>query len=153
MFKWVVGDCCESGIVIMELGILLEKPYSKERREKEYETMMNTIIDNLKKLEQRYMCSMRASVPRMRSAGLLAGVLAFVWWCVLYPELCFPQDTYEAVYEAGEGSAAKEGVEKEGAEQESSALTEENCCRLLRADKEQVIVKSRLLEWLEQHIE
>ena len=120
--------------------------------------MMNTIIDNLRKLEQRCLCSMKASVLRMRSAGLLAGVLAFVWWCVLYPELCFPQDTYEAVYEAGEGSAAKEsmekeGMEKEGAEQEKSALTEENCGWLLRADKEQVIVKSRLLEWLEQHIE
>lgn len=85
-----------------------------------------------------------------RSSGRRFGLCV---WCVLYPELCFPQDTYEAVYEAGEGSAAKEGVEKEGAEQESSALTEENCCRLLRADKEQVIVKSRLLEWLEQHIE
>ncbi|MDE7339506.1 MAG: stage II sporulation protein R [Lachnospiraceae bacterium] len=122
--------------------------------------MRNTIIDNLKKLEQRCLCSMKASVPRMRSAGLLAGVLAFVWWCVLYPELCFPQDTYEAVYEAGgkETEAAEEGrekadAEKEGAEQEKSALAEENCCWLLRADKEQVIVKSRLLEWLEQHIE
>lgn len=112
MFKWVVGDCCESGIVIMELGILLEKPYSKERREKEYETMMNTIIDNLKKLEQRYLCSMKASVPRMRSAGLLAGVLAFVWWCVLYPELCFPQDTYEAVYEAGKEARQKKAWKK-----------------------------------------
>lgn len=115
--------------------------------------MINAIADNLKRLEQRCLCSMEVSAPRMRAAGLLAGVFAFVWWCVLYPELCFPQDTYEVVYEAGGDGAAKEGMEKESAGQEKSVSDEENCRRLLQADKEQVIVKSRLLEWLEQHIE
>lgn len=120
--------------------------------------MMNTIIDNLKKIEIRCLHSMKVSAPRMRAAGLLAGVFAFVWWCVLYPELCFPQDTYEAVYEAGGDGAEKEGMEKENTEKESagqekSVSAEENCRRLLQADKEQVIVKSRLLEWLEQHLE
>lgn len=69
----------------------------------------------------------------LRIAGFLAGISAFVWWCVFYPELCFPQDTYEAVYENGE--------EKE----------EGNFRGLLQAEEEQVIVKSRLLEWLERH--
>lgn len=69
----------------------------------------------------------------LRAAGFLAGFFAFVWWCVLYPELCFPQDTYEAVYESGEES-------EEG-----------NFRGLLQAEEEQVIVKSRLLEWLERH--
>lgn len=115
--------------------------------------MMNAIIDGLRRMEQRCLCSMKVSVPWLRAAGLLAGVFAFVWWCVLYPELCFPQDTYEAVYENDGDGAVKEGLEKEGAEQEMSVSAEENYHRLLQADKEQVIVKSRLLEWLEQHIE
>lgn len=120
--------------------------------------MMNTIIDDLKKMEIRCLHSRKVSAPRMRAAGLLAGVFAFVWWCVLYPELCFPQDTYETVYDAGEEGAGeeeteKEEMEKEGAEQKKSVPAEENCRGLLQADKEQVIVKSRLLEWLEQHLE
>ena len=31
--------------------------------------------------------------------SVFAGAFAFVWWSVLYPELCFPDDTYEVVYE------------------------------------------------------
>ena len=79
---------------------------------------------------------MNKKEPVLRAAGLLAGIFAFVWWCVFYPELCFPQDVYEAVY-------GTEQMEEAG----------ENCRGLLQADKEQVIVKSRLLEWLEQQIE
>lgn len=87
--------------------------------------MKNRVIGYWKRLEQRNICSGKESV--LRATGLLAGAL--VWWCVLYPELCFPQDTYEAVYET----------------------EEENFRSLLQAEEEQVIVKSRLLEWLEQH--
>lgn len=81
---------------------------------------------------------MNKKEPVLRAAGLLAGVFAFVWWCVLYPELCFPQDTYEKVYET---------------EADHAEAVEEKYRGLLQADKEQVIVKSRLLEWLEQQIE
>lgn len=81
---------------------------------------------------------MNREEPVLRAAGFLAGIFAFVWWCVFYPELCFPQDTYETVYET---------------DADNVEITEENCRGLLQADKEQVIVKSRLLEWLEQHIE
>ena len=94
--------------------------------------MMNAVIDNLKGLGQRCLCSMKVSALRLRAAGVLAGVFAFVWWCVLYPELCFPQDTYEAVYETGEEN-------EEG-----------NFRGLLQAEEEQVIVKIRLLECLER---
>ncbi|MCM1174934.1 MAG: stage II sporulation protein R [Blautia sp.] len=97
----------------------------------------------------------------MRAAGFLAGGFAFVWWCVLYPELCFPQDTYEAVYESGaDGAGAKEtalqdGMDAEGSEGPGGKMrcpAEENFRGLLQTEKEQVIVKSRLLEWLEQYI-
>lgn len=73
---------------------------------------------------------------RMLFTGIVAGMFALVWWGVLYPELCFPRDTYEVVY----------GMEEE----EAQASEEEICRRLLQADGEQVIVKSRLLEWLKQ---
>lgn len=81
----------------------------------------------------------------LRTAGFLAGIFAFVWWCILYPELCFPQDTYEAVYE--------DGVDwtEENCPTTKSCQTKESCLGLLQADEERVIVESRLLEWLERH--
>ena len=86
----------------------------------------------------------------LRAAGMAVGIFAFVWWCVLYPELCFPQDTYEAVYETGK--EAEEGLSADGEMKEDTDVSEkENCRRLLQADDEQVIVKSRLLEWLGQY--
>ena len=86
----------------------------------------------------------------LRAAALLAG--AFVWWCVLYPELCFPQDTYEAVCETGDGAENGDAAYRKSGLTDSPAdlLEEENCGSLLQAGEEQVIVKSRLLEWLEQ---
>lgn len=92
---------------------------------RENETMMNKMVDCRKHLKQQIV-------------GLLAGIFAFVWWCVFYPELCFPQDVYEAVYET---------------ESELAEEAEENCRGLLQAEEEQVIVKSRLLEWLERRKE
>jgi len=100
------------------------------------EHLKQQIFRSVEKLKREISCTGKEFC--LRAAGLLAGIFAFVWWCVFYPELCFPQDTYEAVYE---GDADNAGT------------AEENCRRLLQADKEQVIVKSRLLEWLEQHIE
>lgn len=74
--------------------------------------------------------------------SLAAGVLAFVWWGVLYPELCFPRDTYEVMYEEAEAAGDTEMLSEE-----------EICDRLLQAGEEQVIVKSRLLEWIRQQME
>ncbi len=72
---------------------------------------------------------------RRMLTGIAAGALAFVWWSVLYPELCFPQDTYDIMYE----------MEEEG-------ISGDDMCRqLLWADGEQIIVTSRLLQWIKQH--
>ena len=67
--------------------------------------------------------------------GIAAGVFAFVWWGVLYPELCFPQDTFDIVYEMEEEEISEDDM----------------CRRLLWADEEQIIVSSRLLQWIKQH--
>ena len=72
---------------------------------------------------------------RKMLTGIAAGTLAFVWWSVLYPELCFPQDTYDIMYEM----------------EEEEISGDEMCRRLLGADEEQIIVSSRLLEWIKQH--
>lgn len=65
---------------------------------------------------------------RYRIAAL--GVVALVWWCVFYPELCFPQDTYEVVDDA-------------------DTAEEEKYSDILQADYDQIVIGSRLLEWLE----
>ena len=67
----------------------------------------------------------------LKFAGAAVGVMALVWWCVFYPELCFPRDTYEAVYES----------------QENEALG------ILQADDEQIVFKSKLFEWLSNKID
>ena len=72
---------------------------------------------------------------RKMLTGIAAGALAFVWWGVLYPELCFPQDTYDIMYE----------MEEEG------ISGDDMCYQLLGADGEQIIVTSRLLQWIKQH--
>ncbi len=144
--------------------------------------MKNKIMENWKKLAQSVTTVRKAFGRRviaaskmpgrlvtaarkeavLRAAGLLAGGLAFVWWCVLYPELCFPQDTYAAVSGAEEESAdsfpqsEEENVRSLPRSEEENARSlpqseEENLHSLLQAEEEQVIVKSRLLEWLEQH--
>lgn len=72
--------------------------------------------------------------------GAAVGIIALVWWCVLYPELCFPRDTYEAVYETQENDVL---------EKEISGVYPE----ILQADDDKIVISSRLLEWLKQKID
>lgn len=90
----------------------------------------------IRKLRESKLCNMK---EQMRTAltSVCVSALALVWWCVFYPELCFPQDTYEAVYESEEG--------------DSDGTDAETCIGLLQADGEQIIVKSRLLEALKRY--
>lgn len=67
---------------------------------------------------------------RNRIAAL--GVMALVWWCVFYPELCFPRDTYEVV--------------------DDSNTATEDYPKILQADDEQIVIGSRLLEWLKNRM-
>lgn len=84
--------------------------------------------------------------------SVFAGAFAFVWWSVLYPELCFPDDTYEVVYEDADmaESGGADRMKQNSAEDWEMLSEEEIFERLLQAEEEQVIVKSRLLEWLRQ---
>lgn len=71
---------------------------------------------------------------RMTVTGALMGASACVWWIFLYPELCFPDDTYEIVYETEE-------AEENGGKEDIYDM-------LMYSDDEQIVIKSRILEWL-----
>ena len=70
---------------------------------------------------------------RLRAAA--AGAFACVWWGILYPELCFADDTYTLV------DAAKEQETETG---------QSDCRDILHAAGDEIVIKSRLLEWIEQ---
>ena len=85
--------------------------------------------------------------PYFKFTGAAVGVVALVWWCVLYPELCFPRDTYEVVYETDEvyGDIIYEAEdENKGSDFGRSGIYPD----ILRVDDEQIVIKSRLFEWL-----
>ena len=65
-----------------------------------------------------------------------ACVLATAWWGVFYPELCFTQDTCEAV----------SGMETQ-AEMEEIDVRE-----VWRSSGEELVISSRLLEWWEKNL-
>lgn len=90
-----------------------------------------------------------------RNRIAVAWVMALVWWCVFYPELCFPQDTYEVVYDVETIEETDNDVENDiensidvKIADTTDIAIEENCPPILKADDEQIVIGSRLLEWL-----
>lgn len=69
--------------------------------------------------------------------GVFTMASAFVWWFLLYPELCFPEDTYEIVYE-------EQGMEEERSDKEIFNQP-------ILSDEGQIIIKSRILEWIRKN--
>ena len=84
----------------------------------------------LKKIMLRAYCDLR-----LRAAAV--SVFAFVWWGILYPELCFTENTYEQI-----GVVDDEETEAKQADYRD----------VLSASGNEIIIKSRLWEWLEQKI-
>lgn len=68
---------------------------------------------------------------RLRAAA--AGVFACIWWGILYPELCFTDGTYEQVTAGDDGETRVDRPEGRS---------------ILDASGDEVVIKSRLLEWL-----
>ncbi|MCH5262845.1 MAG: hypothetical protein J1F42_08025 [Lachnospiraceae bacterium] len=73
----------------------------------------------------------------LRIHAAAAGALACVWWGILYPELCFSDSTYEQVVADSGEVEAKQG----------------NYQDILGAAGNEIVIKSRLLEWIESKIE
>ncbi|MCM1087952.1 MAG: hypothetical protein NC419_07320 [Muribaculaceae bacterium] len=82
--------------------------------------------------------------------GTAAVIASCVWWFILYPDLCFPQDTYEVVCDventfSGEDAAAngRNVLLDDKTEMPLSFLDAD-------AQDKQVVITSRLWEWLQQ---
>ena len=70
-----------------------------------------------------------------RFKGILLVFFAFAWWGLLYPELCFTEDTFrQVIVEDGEVIKVKEACYRE----------------ILDAEGDDIVIESRLLEWLEE---
>lgn len=70
-----------------------------------------------------------------RFKGILLVFFAFAWWGLLYPELCFTEDTFrQVIVEDGEVITVKEACYRE----------------ILDAECDDIVIESRLLEWLEE---
>ena len=72
-----------------------------------------------------------------RFKGILLVFFAFAWWGLLYPELCFTEDTFrQVIVEDGEVITVKEACYRE----------------ILDAEGDDIVIESRLLEWLEESL-
>ena len=70
-----------------------------------------------------------------RFKGILLVFFFFVLWGLLYPELCFTEDTFrQVIVEDGEVITVKEACYRE----------------ILDAEGDDIVIESRLLEWLEE---
>lgn len=86
-----------------------------------------------------------------RNRIAVVGVMALVWWCVFYPELCFPWDTYEVVYDVDDAGNIENEAENnidDNIADTANIVIEEDYPQILQADDEQIVIGSRLLEWL-----
>lgn len=72
---------------------------------------------------------------RLRTLAVM--VFAVAWWGILYPELCFTEETFEPVI-------ADEGCQE--------MTQEEIYGHLLAASGDEIVIKSRFLEWLEEKV-
>ena len=83
---------------------------------------------NIRRIILRAYCDLR-----LRAA--VAGALAFAWWGLLYPELCFTENTCEQITIVN-----GEEIEVEEADYRD----------ILGASGDEIVVGSRLLEWFKQ---
>ena len=70
-----------------------------------------------------------------RFKGILLVFFAFAWWGLLYPELCFTEDTFQQI-------VVTDGEEK--------AAGDADYRDILDAAGDEIVIRSRLLEWLEE---
>lgn len=73
----------------------------------------------------------------LRIRRLAAVMFALTWWGVLYPELCFTEGTYEQIIVVDGQEIVSEQTEY---------------MDILSATGDEVVVRSRFLEWLEEKL-
>jgi len=68
---------------------------------------------------------------------LAVGIFAAAWWGILYPELCFTEETFDQIIVA----------------QDFQEMTRQEIYEhLLEASGDEIVVESRFLEWLEENV-
>lgn len=75
---------------------------------------------------------------KKKGKTLAACLFAAVWWGIFYPELCFTEETCEAV-------AADERL-ADGIPGQVGAA------EVWRASEEEIVISSRFLEWFEENL-
>ncbi len=75
---------------------------------------------------------------KKKTKTLAAGLFAAVWWGIFYPELCFTQETCEAVMPEGT--------------QTDAALGQTGAMEVWHASGDEIVISSRFLEWLEENL-
>ena len=81
---------------------------------------------------------------------------AMIWWALFYPELSFIDGTYQVVWMENEKQTIWQNESVLGIDMENSKMEEDmtltsefdKLSGLLKAGKEEVVVESKLLEWL-----
>lgn len=109
------------------------------------------------------------SCQRLRFRAGMTCMFAAAWWGVLYPELCFTEETCQAVVAAGEEAGEPERMGKDipadsgtvqqetaggsaGSEDEKLGVKEQvSYQELWKCTDEDIVIRSRLLEWLKQY--
>ncbi len=68
---------------------------------------------------------------------LAVGIFAAAWWGILYPELCFTEETFDQIIVA----------------QDFQEMTRQEIYEhLLKASGDEIVVESRFLEWFEENV-
>ncbi len=73
-----------------------------------------------------------------------ACILAAVWWSLFYPELCFTEETCEAVQDVKAEEA--DGQHVDGQNWETDGIS-----GILWAGDDEIVLSSRFLEWCEKY--
>lgn len=68
---------------------------------------------------------------------LAVSVFAVAWWGILYPELCFTEETFEQVVVT---------------EEFQGMTQQESYGHLLKASGDEIVIKSRFLEWYQENV-
>lgn len=68
---------------------------------------------------------------------LAVSIFAMAWWGILYPELCFTEETFDQVV----------------IEEDFQEMTEQEVYEhLLKASGDELVFRSRFLEWYEENV-
>lgn len=75
---------------------------------------------------------------RKKARTLAACLFAAVWWGIFYPELCFTEETCEAVISDGNQTDSQPG--------------EITAAGVWDASGDEIVISSRFLEWCEEKL-